>query len=255
MIRKKIRRVIVLTRPEGASGELVRALKAGGFEPYDLPCIRVAGRTLNAEETALLTRARENDWVVFTSANGVRHFIESAKSLRVAPRELLPPRVAAVGPATEKALREIGANPEFLPSRYTTETLGREFPDPRGQKILLLRSSIASNALEETLRSRGADVSNISIYSTDLVGETDPLCEEKFRRGEVESIVFTSASTVRGFLARIVDDAARSEAFRSDALCIGPVTAGAARTHGFENVREAREETSEGILVSLLETK
>src|SRR5689334_20209232 len=63
---------IVITRPEAQAQEFVDLLRQVGAIPIIFPTIQIAPLADNTQLDAALGRLKEYDWVVFTSANGVR---------------------------------------------------------------------------------------------------------------------------------------------------------------------------------------
>ena len=155
----------------------------------------------------------EFQWVIFTSVNGVRAFWER---LAAAGRDagIFEPgiRVAAIGPATARALEERGVQPQFIPEEYVAEAIAAGIGNVSGQRILLPRADIARKALAEALRGGGATVDEVAAYRT-LPAEPDPRVADELRKG-VDVITFTSSSTVRYFVELLGEEAASSGAAR-----------------------------------------
>jgi uroporphyrinogen-III synthase len=243
------RRVLV-TRPRAQSLPLARRLQALGAETYIVPAISIVPPRPGGPLDHALRRLGDYDWVVATSANGVRACIDRARRLGV-DLSVTPPRWAAIGPATARALRRAGVPVAMMPSRFLTEAIADELHDVRGRRILLPRTEAAPPGLAEALRGRGAVVDEVAAYRTVLApsrsrARLGALLEA---RG-VDTVLFTSASTVRGLL-RLLGD--RREALRQmDIACIGPVTAAAVREEGFEPSVVAEAHTVEGLVSALV---
>jgi uroporphyrinogen III methyltransferase / synthase len=90
-----------------------------------------------------------------------------------------------------------------------------------------------------------------TVFATSLPREA----REMLGRGEVDAVTFTSASTVRGFV-----NARGGEALRGPSggppkvVCIGPVTAAAARDAGLRPAAVAKPHTIEGLVAALERT-
>ena len=105
------KRVLVL-RPAGQSEELVRLLRDQGAEPLVHPILRVLPPT-NAEFIeAAIDALDAYAAVVFTSANGVDAFFVRLRAKRRDARAFGRALVIAIGPATARALRDQGVDPE-----------------------------------------------------------------------------------------------------------------------------------------------
>ncbi|MDR7545175.1 MAG: uroporphyrinogen-III synthase [Armatimonadota bacterium] len=241
---------ILVTRPRAQSRPLVRRLQALGAEAHVVPAISIEAPRAGGPLDQALLGLGDYDWVVVTSANGARACISRAGSLGV-DLSATPPRWAAIGPATARVLRRAGVAVAMTPSRFLTEAIADELHDVRGRRILLPRTEAAPPGLAEALRRRGAAVDEVAAYRTVLAPTRSQarLCALLDGRG-VDTVIFTSASTVRGLL-RLLGD--RRDALRQmDIACIGPVTAAAVRQEGFDPSVVAEEHTVQGLVSALV---
>ncbi len=94
---------IVVTRPSAEMDRSAADLEALGAEVVQAPTIEI--RPLEDFETLddTLRRLSEFDWLVFTSANGVRHLLDRLESVGMDLRALGSVKLAAIGPATASA--------------------------------------------------------------------------------------------------------------------------------------------------------
>src|SRR4029450_1884222 len=107
-------------------------------------------------------------------------------------------------------------DPELLPRSFTVEALARAFPRGEG-RVLCARADIAPAGLEDALAAKGWEPLRVDAYRT-LIPQSPPReAGEALRRGEVDAIPFTSASTVRGFMGAV-----RSVVGSPKVVCIGP---------------------------------
>lgn len=234
---------VLVTREPGRPGALALALAARGLEPVVAPTVELRpvapGGALD-EAAASLGRYA---WVVVTSAAGAAALAEAAAR---AGASLAGARLAAVGGATAEALAARGGRVEFLPSRATGAALAEELPFDHGEQILLARADAAEDALPALLRARGALVEEVVAYHTLEGPEASRGAVQKALSTGVAAIAFTSGSTVRGLLA-LLGPSERKAAVRTPACCIGPTTAGVARSAGFEHVVETGASTVEAL--------
>ncbi len=237
-------RRILITRAREQAGELADKLRALGGEPVQFPTIQVAPVENFAELDEALERAAEFDWVVFTSANGVRAVAERLNELGRSPRLFDSPRLAAIGPATAHALEELGLRVSFIPTRFLGEQVARELPVQPGEKALLLRADIASDVLARVLAERGVSVTNVVAYRTIKASSVPAHLEQ------IDAVTFTSPSTVRNFVEMLDDKTGLGGA---RVFCIGPVTAQAAAELGLPVDAVAREHTMDGLVQALAE--
>ena len=184
-------------------------------------------------------------WLVFTSSVGARYFVGRMKELALATRWKGKPLVAAVGSGTKKALEGRGISVQFTPSEYLTEKLAAELPLDQGRRVLLLRTDIAERGMVLALQRRGFSVEAESIYRTQL-----PSAHGDADLGRVGAIIFASPSAIEGFCRRIAQRTFDS-LLATPVLCMGPITAQAARARGFTRVTSPGTYTFESIIDEL----
>lgn len=234
-------RTVLVTRPREEADELVRALRHRGARPIVAPAIEIL-----PVRSAALTRALAGlaagrfDWITLTSPRTVEMLAERMKPSDVRAS------VAAIGEGTSDAFRRWSRrSPDLVPTRFTTAALARAFPRGSG-RVLCARADIAPEGLEEALEAKGWSAVRVDAYRTKIPRSLPLEAREALRDGEVDSITFTSASTVRGFVrfVGVVRGAPK-------VVCIGPVTARAAREHGLVVHAVARPHTIEGLVAAV----
>jgi uroporphyrinogen III methyltransferase / synthase len=230
-------RRVVVTRARAQAGPLADLLEAQGAEVVLFPTIVIAPAPDPAAVERAVAAAATYDWIVFTSANGVRTFFERFAAQGRDVRELAPVRLAAIGPETAARLGDHLLRPAVLPEEYRAEgmlaALARE--ELGGRRVLLPRAAGARAILPDTLRARGAIVDEVAVYRAvpPSDAETESLRAALDADG-VDALTFTSSSTVRNFALLAGGDlAARFRRPRRPLVaCIGPVTAETARELG-----------------------
>ena len=236
-------RVILVTRPGPRAAELAHRLRDLGAEAIAAPTIEIeepaGGSPLDAAVAA--AAAGRFEWVVFTSAAGVRAWSARSRALAAGPPEA---RLAVVGEATSEELAHVGRAPDLVPPEFTTEALGHAFPEGRG-RVLLARADLATTALEEMLRAKGWTVERVEAYRIRTAAELPEDARDALAASRVDAVTFTSPSTVDGFvrLAGVPKVAA---------ACIGPVTASAAERAGFRVFATAEPHTEDGLVDALV---
>ena len=213
-------RRVVVTRFELENGPLATALRRAGAEPLVVPLIGIDPVIDTNPDT--VRPIREFDWLAFTSANGVRMFCARLDtSERAAFRAHRA--IAAVGPATARAVAAAGATSAVVAPEFVAESLADALGDVRDKRILWPRAAGARSVLADTLRQRGAEVVEQILYDT--VALTVPE-DTRSLVLKADAITFTSPSAVRAFVACFGTERTPKTA------CIGPVTAAAARDAG-----------------------
>ncbi len=233
---------VLITRAPEQAAPLAERLRSLGFTPILYPTIRIAPPEQWGELDAALRRLADGayDWLVLTSVNGVRYVWE-----RLAALELTLPdtvKIAVIGPATAAALRERGRAPALIPDEFVAESLADALGEVHGLRFLLARADRARPTLRERLQAQGAQVDEVVAYRTVVAPPADP-------PPDVDIITFTSPSTVHGFVAAL---RGASLAAHTRVVCIGPITARAAREAGLRVDAVAEEYTIEGVIAAVV---
>lgn len=239
-----MRRRVLVTRPVDQAADLRAALEERGIEPVTVPTVAIDPDAGAAQLDAMLDGLDDADWLVITSRNGAAALTDR---LAAGGRRLpAGTRLAAVGPATARALQEAGLHVDHVPDRYLTVAIADGLGDLAGRHVVLARADAASPDLREALLAAGARVSEVVAYRT-VEGPADSrdLLHLALNR-ELAGIAFTSSSTVRGLLG-LASPVDRHRARAIPAFCIGPVTAATARRAGFDVEVVADEHTAGGL--------
>ena len=239
---------VLVPRARDQASDFSALLRARGAEPLEVPTIEIRP----VASTAALDQAVEDlaaghfDWVVLTSVNGVAALRARFEALGQDPATLAKARVAAVGPATETALRHWGVDPDLVPEVATTAALGHAFPPGPGS-VLLARADLANPELAVLLRAKAWQTTEVVAYHTVPVGTLDPAARRRLDTGEVDWVAFTASSTVEGFLRGYGGPPPPTVRVAA----IGPVTADAARSAGIRVATTATEHTIPGLVAAI----
>jgi hydroxymethylbilane synthase len=236
---------ILVTRAREQAEALSDKIRMLGGDPVELPAIDLAPLTDYAELDAALSQTGNYDWVVFTSANGVRAVAERLAARGLDASYLASAKLAAIGPATARALQALGLAVEFIPTKYLGEQVAAELPVEPGSRALLLRADLASDVLARGLTERGVQVKDIDAYRT-ILPETKDVDWKR-----IDAVTFTSSSTVNNMMNMLGDR--KADLARADIFCIGPVTAQTAREAGLNVAAVATEHTVDGLLAAMVE--
>ena len=264
-------RVLVTRAPEQGS-ELADYLRTLGADPILVPAIELAPPTSYFALDTALKNLGSYHWLLFTSANAAEAF--GRRTNRVPPSStvspskggVLPPtsqdtpepaipKIAAIGPATARALQKLGLTPDLIPPKAVAESLTESLlphvnqPGGRPTRFLLIRAEEARELLPETLRAAGAEVTVAPAYRTIVPGSSVDLLRLFFHpavaplhQPTIQAITFTSSSTARNLLALCE---AAGVALPEDALriSIGPITTRTLVDMGLPPHAEAAEAT------------
>lgn len=226
---------ILVTRSKEQSESFVNLLEDLGAEVIVFPTIEI----FPPEEWGSLDRALESlnryDWIIFTSANGVRFFFYRLKTVGRDLRELKGVKIVAIGEQTAKAVEKHDLRIEMIPSDFRAEGIIEAFSnvDLKNNCILIPRARIARDLLPNELRKMGAEVDVVTAYETKKPRlKHISNIKEMFKLGLIDIVTFTSSSTVRNFMALFGND--KNLLKKSKIACIGPVTASTAKEIGIK---------------------
>jgi uroporphyrinogen III methyltransferase / synthase len=235
---------IVITRDRTQAQELAEPLEALGAEALLLPTIEIREASDPAPLDHAIAMLDSYDWLIFSSVNGVRHFIDR---LDRSPQDLrnMKSRICAIGPATKAAVEGLHLKVELMPREYVAESLVEAFAKETLQfrRILLPRAAVARDLVPRELSRMGATVDVVEAYRTvapaGLAGAARAIFDRK-----PHWITFTSSSTVTNFIA-----AAGREALEGVKIAsIGPITSATLHEHQLAPTVEADPHTIAGLV-------
>ncbi len=258
-------RRILVTRAEHQAGRLSSELASRGAEPVEIPTIRILPPADFAALDHALRHLSTYGWMLVTSANTVNALLARVEELgMVVPGSQTwhtvfgpMPKIAAIGPATAKAVRRMGWRVDLMPETYVAESLLATLGDKlRGQRVLLARSARARDVIPDALRAQGIEVDVIDAYRTEIPHESVDRIRELFaedgRKPDLDAATFTSSSTVENFLS-LLREAGRSAPPDLPAISIGPITSKTLRAAGWEPSGEAAEHTVDGLIQAAID--
>ena len=241
---------IVVTRATAMPGTLSSLLRAQGADVIEAPSTEIEPLD-EAPLDAAVAELSSYDWLVFTSATGVRFFRHAMDRAGLDARALAYTEVAVIGPSTAKAVQELGVKADLVPERFVAESLleGMAQEDLGGARVLLVTAGDGRDVLPKGLVERGAYLSVVHPYRSRLL--TEGLEVDALRSAldaGIDAVTFTSASTVSGFVAQV----GHERAAKVKAVSIGPVTTEAAKAAGIPIAAEAKAATIESLVVAVL---
>ena len=236
---------VLITRAGEQSDSFANALRLHGALPLVAPTIAIRELDdLSALDDAI-SRLASFSWVAFTSQNAVDVLMPRLAQHDATTNAV---KLAAIGQQTAERLRAYGARVALVAEQHVSEALAQALiaVASRGERMLLVRALEGREVLARMLEDAGMDVTSVAVYRTVIA--TDAAFAGKL--DAVDTVTFTSASTVRGFSELSRGRAA--ELLRGKCVaCIGPVTAEAARELGVHVDVIATRHTVAGLLEAL----
>lgn len=231
---------IVVTRPRCRMEHIAFKLREYGAQVIEFPVIRMEAMPMEGilSEAALGIAGSEKkeEWIVFTSPSGVEIFFEQMTGNGIDFRRILSGtaevKIAAIGSATERKLRERGLLADLVPQEYTAKALGEALQKEADadSHVTVFRAKEGSKLLLPPLSERGIPWDDIALYETVKQdnAEIEGKVKELLSGGEIDAVTFTSASTVDAFAEKM----AGIDYSLIRAACIGEQTAKAAKRYG-----------------------
>ena len=248
---------ILVGRARHQSGSLSASLRSLGASVIEIPFIEIRKPQSYRPLDDALKNIRNYDWLILTSANGVEAMWERIRKLRLTRRTLKHLQIAAIGPATKKAIVKHGLKVKMVPEEYVAESVVKGLRDKvNGKRVVLIRAKVARDVIPEDLRAAGAEVDVVEAYET-VVPEKSrarlrALMRNAARRPHI--VTFTSSSTAKNFAELLGNSKARSAGLFKHVqfASIGPVTSATLRELQMPVAIEAREFTMGGLLRAIV---
>ncbi|MFQ5330058.1 MAG: uroporphyrinogen-III C-methyltransferase, partial [Thermodesulfobacteriota bacterium] len=249
------RRIMVTRSRDQASG-LSSLLAREGAEPYEFPTIAtVAPESWKAVDSAV-RRLSRYDWAIFTSVNGVKSFFARLVEVGKDLRELKGIKIAAIGPATAKAVKDLGIRVDITPQEYKAEGLLKAlgWRRIRGKRFLLPRALVAREILPEEIVRLGGKIDVVPVYRTIKPRGKREEARQLLSEGAIDAVTFTSSSTVSNFMAMFKKREGAALLENTKVACIGPITADTARRYGVEVDIMASRYTMSGLTEAMADS-
>lgn len=238
---------VIVTRPKERSGTLSARLRALGADVWEYPCIQTVPIVPCPAMAQAVEQIGTYEWLVFTSAAGADTLWDWLDREEKDVRILGNVRLAAIGPGTARALAARGLRTSYLPAVYDAVHLGEGLP--AAGRVLLLRAEEGSQALTQALERRNIAYDDVACYRTVYENPRSQQLREMVESGGADLVTFTSASTVKGFVASVGED---TDFSRLIGICIGEQTAAEAKKYGIQ-VRVAKQATMDALVDATVE--
>jgi len=246
---------VLVTRAKSQSSSLKNQLQDLGAEVVSMPMFQFKEPTSWKPVDLAIKKLDQHhyDWVIFTSHNGIIYFDQRLEQQKKDWRVLSQAKVACVGEATRKVLRQMGVRADLVPKKYVAEALFQELKRKeklKGKRVLLLRGNLARPYLNQALKKEGALVDEAVVYHT--VAEKKPVkaLVEQVKRGDVDFIPFTSSSNVDHFFNFVSNG--KSRKLTAKIISIGPMTSKTIKSYGMKVHKQSDPHTVEGIVKSIV---
>jgi uroporphyrinogen-III synthase len=272
---------VLVGRTRHQAGALSAELRNLGAKVTEIPFIEIRRpRSFQSLDSALKT-LDTYDWLILTSANGVeamwarleklgisldrhkrsterkgqkltRRTQRDLKARPSSPERRL--RVAAIGPATKRAIEQHGLKVDVVPKEYVAESVVRSLKAKvKGKRVLLLRAKVARDVIPHELRRARAHVDVVEAYETVVPKSSQRRLQAVLanpkRRPQI--VTFTSSSTVKNFVG-LVGSRKVSTLDGIRTASIGPITSATLREFKLPVDIAAKEFTIPGLVAAIV---
>ena len=229
-----MKKKVLITRALDQAGDFAALLEERGLIPLTFPTIEFAPPEDTEKVVKILRNISSFDWIVLTSSNGVKFFVECLKKAGDPAHLLKTIKICAVGPKTAQAAEKSGLTINLIPDNYQAEGVLHAFAKIgiEGNNILFPRAEEGRDVLPDGLKSLGAKVELLPVYRTVKPEGKEERLKDILGNG-VDIITFTSGSTVRNFIS-ILGESNRALLNGVKVACISEVTAKTAEKEGIK---------------------
>lgn len=246
--RRLFGQTIVVTRPEDQADVLADRLVDEGAEVLIQPAIEIADPPDLAAVDRSIAELAHYAWVVFSSVNGVQHYLDRMLQNGRDLRALGGVKLACIGPGTAEALSRYHLTADLIPEEFRAESLAASLSKHvAGRRVLLVRASRGREVLAQQLSAAGGRVDQVVTYISRDAQHVDPAIHQRLRQGRIDWITVTSSAIARS-LANLFGDELR----HTRLVSISPITTATLADLGFQVAAEADTYTMEGVVQAIL---
>lgn len=226
-------RTILVTRAAHQATDFKHELESYGARIELFPVIEIAPPDSYAELDAAIENLNFYDWIIFTSTNGVEHFMRRLATLGKTASELDDVRACAIGEATANCLRDFQVHVDVVPGESNAEGVFAALENYLGDqagfvdlRFLIPRAVLAREYLPTKLAHAGARVDIAAAYRNITANpDNKGRIKAMLQGGAIDCVTFTSSSCVTNFIL-IFNTTKLSDLLAGITIaCIGDITA------------------------------
>jgi uroporphyrinogen III methyltransferase / synthase len=229
-------RRILLTR--SYTEEFLR-LKECGADLIEIPTLRIVPALDFTGLDAAIARLRSYNWLIITSSNALRYFMDRMRLAGRDVRDLEHLRVCAIGFKTAENLGRYGIKADVVPDEFSAEGLIETFLKITGPshdlsafRFLLPRAERARDFFPDWVMRLGGVIDTPVAYRAEKPDYAKDNLDRLLFGHPISIATFTSGATFKNFL-EIAGTSARALLEQSAIAVIGPVTKKAVEKAGY----------------------
>lgn len=239
---------VLITRPHGQAVPFRNQLRELGADVTVQTAIEIGPPDDWSAVDEAIRRLPDYDWLVFSSVNGVRFFMNRLLETGHDVRRLGDIKLAAIGERTTASLAEYQLRADLQPEEYRAEALAESLAkDASGRKFLLARASRGREVLAEELTSAGGEVEQIVVYNSRDVKQVDAAILQRMKQGGFDWTTVTSSAIARSLVKHFGQALTQTKL-----VSISPITSATLRELGCDVAAEATEYTATGVIDAIV---
>lgn len=223
---------IAVTRDRQQAEPVVQHIHELGGEAVLMPLIEIQPPNDWSDVDAAIDTVSSFDWIAFTSANGVRYFLNRLLERELDVRQLANVSIAVVGEATAAALSEFSLRADLVAPQANAESLAESLRDAGAGSVLWSRGSHARDVLMDRLSQEQIAVRPAITYRSAGAAIDEKLVAE-LASGDIDWVPLASPAMAQRLGELNGNHAAKI-------VTISPLTTAAAKEHGLTVHAEAR---------------
>ena len=246
---------IVITRAQSQTSKLRNLLEEKGASVIGIPTIEVVPFAEKQATIEVFAEIATYDWIIFTSANGVKYFFETFFKAFKDIRSLGIMRIAAIGESTAAELEKLHLQVDVIPKQSDSVALADELIKEHTLEhlnMLVITGNLNQVTMADKLEKEGmAIVDSLQVYETKHLDISKNANLAEFKKNGADAIIFTSSSTANSYFSQ-TDKIRLSKGATTPAYCsIGPITSKTIADKKASVAVEAKEATIECIVKDL----
>lgn len=215
-----------------------------GAEIFEFPTIEIAPPESYKELDESIDGIETYNWIIFTSANGFKYFLQRLLDKNRDIRDLRGIKICAIGTKTADAIRNYGIKVDMIPEEFNAEGLVEAFLKEvsstlvgvrsfKGIRFLLPRAEIAREIFPQKVRDLGGEIDTPVAYRAIKPEKHGKRLKRFLKEGRISVATFTSGATFNNFVDIMGEDAI--DVLKDVTIAvIGPVTARAIEKAGLK---------------------
>mgnify|MGYP001265576121 CR=1 FL=1 len=194
-----IEKKIIITRAQEQISEAHEIFRRNGAEVFDLPSLIIGPPHDWRPLDNALREIYTFDWIIFSSANGVRNVEERMTKIDLSLSQVSKSvKIAVVGRKTASLLSDQDVKISFVPPTFVADSLVEHFPEnPKGLKFFIPRVQTGGRSiLSNSFKLKGAQITEVAAYESSCPKIIPLQTIDALHNRKIDFIAFTSSKTV-----------------------------------------------------------